>query len=101
MQVIFVNLESNYDNHVMKSFEFESGRVLNDVNVEYSVTGVPKYDEDGNIVNAVIYFPTIVGGHSILSNFHDIIYDAHKDEYFFIKLLLLELRGHVHHPQQV
>lgn len=93
MQVIFVNLESNYDNHVMKSFEFESGRVLNDVNVEYSVTGVPKYDEDGNIVNAVIYFPTIVGGHSILSNFHDIIYDAHKDEYFFIKITSLGAPG--------
>lgn len=71
--------------HVMESFEFESGQVLKNVNVEYSTSGFPKYDEDGNIINAIIYFPTLKGGHSILTKFHDIIYDNQKDEYFFIQ----------------
>lgn len=90
---IFMNPESVYDNHVMKSFEFESGKILEDVNVEYSVNGVPKYDEEGNIVNAILYFPTLVGGHSLLYKFHDSIYEANKDEYFFIKITSLGSPG--------
>ena len=38
-----------FGNHAMSSFEFESGAVLEDVNVEYSTMGIPKYDEDGNM----------------------------------------------------
>lgn len=78
-----------YGNHIMDSFEFESGRVLENVNVEYSTAGVPKYDEEGNIINAIIYFPTLKGGHSILAKFHDIIYNSNKDGYFFIKITSL------------
>ena len=37
-------------------FEFESGAVLKDVKVEYFLTGTPKYDEEGNITNMVLYF---------------------------------------------
>ena len=47
-------LEKNI--HVMDSFEFETGRILENLNVEYWVSGTPKYD-NGNIVNAVVYFP--------------------------------------------
>ena len=75
--------------HVMESFEFESGQILKNVNVEYIISGFPKYDEDGNIINAIIYFPTLKGGHSILAKFHDIIYNNQKDEYFFIKITSL------------
>ena len=75
--------------HVMESFEFESGQILKNVNVEYITSGFPKYDEEGNIINAIIYFPTLKGGHSILNNFHNIIYNSQKDEYFFIKVTSL------------
>ena len=57
----------------MDSFEFESGRVLENVNVEYSVSGIPKYDDDGNMVNVVIYCPTLKGDYSILPKYHDFI----------------------------
>ncbi len=75
----------------MASFEFESGVVLENVNVEYRVSGTPKYDDDGNIINAVIYFPTLKGGHSILANYHDLIKksDFEKEDYFFIKIASL------------
>ncbi|MDO5860964.1 MAG: homoserine acetyltransferase, partial [Methanobrevibacter sp.] len=57
----------------MDSFEFESGRVLENVQVEYVTSGIPKVDDDGNIVNAVIYCPTLDGGHAILPQYHKFI----------------------------
>jgi homoserine O-acetyltransferase len=57
--------------------------------VEYGTSGIPKYDEEGNITNAVIYCPTLMGGTSILAQHHKIIYDFNKDEYFFIKITSL------------
>ncbi len=44
-----------YRKHVMDEFEFENGCVLQDVEVEYTTRGTPKYDADGNITNAIIY----------------------------------------------
>lgn len=78
-----------HGNYIMESFEFESGRVLENVNVEYETRGIPKYDENGNIFNAIIYCPTLRGGHSILSEHRDIIFDVHTDVYYFIKIISL------------
>lgn len=44
-----------YRKYVMDEFEFENGAVLQDVEVEYTTRGTPKYDEEGNINNAIIY----------------------------------------------
>ena len=44
-----------YRKHVLDEFEFENGQILRDVEVEYTTRGFPKYDEEGNIVNAIIY----------------------------------------------
>ncbi len=75
----------------MDSFEFESGRVLENVKVEYVLSGIPKYDDEGNIINAVIYCPTLKGEYSILPKYHDFIKkDAlDKDEFFFIDIISL------------
>lgn len=78
-----------HGNHILDSFEFESGRVLENVNVEYETKGIPKYDEDGKITNAIIYCPTLKGGHSILSQHREIIFDVNKNDYFFIKITSL------------
>lgn len=79
----------------MDSFEFESGQILENVNVEYAISGTPKYDEDGNIVNAIIYCHNVYGGASILAQYHDFIknhaFDA--EEYFFIKIVPLGISG--------
>lgn len=87
--MIFKSNNITYDVHVMESFEFESGRVLENVKVEYGTSGVPKYDDEGNITNAVVYFPTLRGASSILARYHDFIYDSDKDNYFFIKITSL------------
>ena len=87
--MIIIKPYITYDVHVMESFEFESGRVLENVVVEYGINGVPKYDEDGNIINAVIYFPTLKGESSILAKNIDLIYDFDNDNYFFIKITSL------------
>ena len=44
-----------YRKHVLDEFEFENRQTLRDVEVEYTTRGTPKYDEKGNIVNAIIY----------------------------------------------
>ena len=82
-----------YSNHIMDSFEFESGRVLENVNVEYGTSGIPQYDEYGNITNAVVYCQTLEGEKSILAKNHNVIYDFNKDEYFFIKITSLGAPG--------
>lgn len=84
-----MNTNTEHGNYVMDSFEFESGRTLENVNVEYSTSGIPRYDDEGNIINAIVYFPTLKGGHSILAKFHDIIYSDYPNEYFFIKITSL------------
>lgn len=49
------NSKLGYRKHVLDEFEFENGQVLHDVEVEYTTRGTPKYDEDDNITNAIIY----------------------------------------------
>ena len=87
--IIIIEPGIKYDNHIMESFQFESGRVLENVGVEYWTSGVPKYDDEGNIINAVIYFPTLKGNNSILAKYHNFIYDLDTDNYFFIKITSL------------
>ena len=79
----------------MDSFEFESGRVLENVNVEYTTRGIPKYDDNGNIINAIVYSPTLRGGHSIIPSYHDSInkFDFDIDEFFFIRIFSLGTPG--------
>lgn len=75
----------------MDSFEFESGAVLENVCVEYLTTGIPKYDEEGKIINMIVYCPTFTGGHSILAGFDNLIgkYGFDENEYFFIWIVSL------------
>ena len=81
----------DYGNYIMDSFEFESGVVLKNVAVEYATSGVPKYDDEGNITNVIIYCPTLKGSSSILADYHDLIikHDFNRDRYFFIKIVSL------------
>lgn len=44
-----------YGIYILDEFKFEQGDVLENVEVEYYVTGTPKYDEEGNIVNVIVY----------------------------------------------
>lgn len=50
-----------YGRYTFERFEFENGEHLDDADVEYFISGTPKYDDDGNIVNAIVFFPLIYG----------------------------------------
>ena len=86
----------NYDKYKLESFEFESGDVLKDVEVEYSAKGTPKYDSDGNITNAIIYFHRYNGNYSSV----DGLYSLNKEgkvfdfsDYYFISITSLGFPG--------
>ena len=86
----------NYDKYKLESFEFESGRVLEDVEVEYSAKGTPKYDEDGNITNAIIYFHKFNGNYSSIDGLYSLtspgkIFDF--SQYYFISITSLGYPG--------
>ena len=86
------------ERHVMDSFKFESGKVLEDVTVEYITVGTPKYDDDGNIVNAVIFSPTIRGGHYIFFEYQNPFdkFNVNVEDYFAIRIFHWGLQGLVH-----
>lgn len=75
-----------FGTYVMDEFEFESGRVLNDVDVEYYTVGNPIYDSDGNIINSIIFCPAVKGAQSLFNempiNVSRLIMT--KKEYFYI-----------------
>jgi len=62
-----------YDKFIMDKFEFESGRVLENVEVEYTARGTPKYDEDGKICNALVYCHTFNGNYSSVDHIHKLV----------------------------
>ncbi len=49
------NSKLGYRKHVLDEFEFGTGQVLQNIEVEYTTRGTPEYDEDGNVSNAVIF----------------------------------------------
>ncbi len=86
--IIIYNVE--YGKFIMESFEFESGRVLEDVVVSYFISGTPKYDDDGNIINAIVYSPTLQGQYSFFSEYRGLVENNEvRDDYFFIGIFSL------------
>ena len=80
------------EHYVLDKFEFKNGAVLKDVDVDYGVMGTPKYDEEGNITNAILFFHSFEGNYSSIHDFSQLIgQDAilSKDDYFFISITSL------------
>ena len=81
-----------YDKYSMDKFEFESGRVLDDVVVEYSAKGTPKLDNEGKITNAIIYCHTHNGNYSSLHDIYKLTAEGKSfdfNEYYFISITSL------------
>lgn len=73
----------------MDEFEFSDGTILEDVKVEYLTVGTPKYDENGNVCNAIVYCHGSGGNYSSVKKLADLAYHNgpfDKDNYFFISL---------------
>ena len=73
------------NNHIMDSFEFEYGKVLENVNVEYVASGMPKYDDEGYITNALIFCSETLRENSVLKNAQSYIVNqsSFKEDDFF------------------
>lgn len=85
-------MESFLDNleyYTLDKFKFSNGEILHNVKVEYLTGGNPKYDEKGNIINAIIYCHGSGGNYSSIKKLSDLIYPDgpfDKNKYFFISL---------------
>lgn len=67
------NSEPSYGKYILDEFEFEYGRILHDVQVEYTTRGTPKYDDKGNIINAVILCHKFNGNYASIDDFYQLI----------------------------
>lgn len=81
-----MDFSKKFGKHVLEEFTFESGTVLKDVEVEYTTLGNPKYDSDGNIINAIVFCPNMGGTQDL---FQDIIPNSgfslkHKDLFYIV-----------------
>ena len=62
-----------YRKHVLDEFKFENGQILQNVEVEYTTRGTPKYDEDGKVNNAIIYCHRFNGNCLSIEDLHQLI----------------------------
>lgn len=80
------------EHHTFEEFEFSNGSVLRDVAVDYGTIGTPKYDDEGNIVNAIMFCHSFEGNYSSIGDFHQLIGRdklLNFDDYFFISITSL------------
>lgn len=80
----------------MDSFEFESGKVLKDVNVEYVTFGTPKYGEEGQLSNVILYNHGSMGNFSSMKKIFPLSYENgpfDENKFFFISISALGSPG--------
>lgn len=82
----------NPEYYTLESFTFSDNTTLNNLTVEYMTLGTPKYDERGNITNAIIYFHGTSGNYASIKRISEAIgkglpFDT--DEFFFVSLSTL------------
>lgn len=80
----------------LSAFEFENGKVIDSPKVEYMTFGTPKYDDNGDIGNAVVYCSGSLGDFSGINKILPLTesgdaFDA--DKYFFICMSALGSPG--------
>ena len=87
-----LEFKEGHNKYIMDSFEFEYGRVLENVQVEYSLYGTPKYDEKGNITNAVLYCHGFNGNYTSLNDLYQLTKpgaEFSRENYFLISITSL------------
>ena len=86
------NSRFSFDKYIMKEFGFDYGRVLNDMQVEYTTRGTPKYDDDGNIINAFIFCHRFNGDYSSFDELTNLIGpDSVLSDYNFFYISITSL----------
>lgn len=82
--------------YTLDKFTFQNGTTLENLNVEYITFGTPRYDEEGHIANAVIYFHGTSGNYGSIKRIKEAIgkklaFDTEK--LFFVSLSTLGTPG--------
>lgn len=88
------SIKPNY--YTLKSFEFINGRILENQIVEYITLGTPRYDADGKICNAIIYFHGTTGNYSSINRISSMLVEGKPlslDDYYFVSLSTLGTPG--------
>ena len=77
--------------YFLEEFQFKNGFVLENAKVDYGIVGTPKYDDDGNIINAILFCHHFGGNYSTISNINHATEEIMvlKEEYFFISVTSL------------
>lgn len=74
-------------NYTIKDFKFTSGAILPELNVEYATFGTKIVDEEGNIINGILYLHGSSGDYSSVKRIKDILGPGSlidTDKYFII-----------------
>lgn len=80
------NLNVNYN---LKSFQLHYGKVIENIDVDYTTYGNPIYDDEGNIINAIVFCPTYKGSQSVLQGAHSYLKNEGTfkgNEFYFITI---------------
>ena len=79
------------EQHIFNEFVFKNGFTIENAKADYGFVGTPKYDEEGNIINAILFCHNFMGDYSSISNLNGVIDDfiLIKEKYFFISITSL------------
>ena len=82
--------------YTLDNFTFTDGTTLENLPVEYLTFGNPKYDDEGNITNAIVYFHGTSGNYASVKRIQEAVgkglpFDT--DEFFFVSLSTLGTPG--------
>ena len=80
------------EQHILDEFSFKNGSVIENAKVDYAYVGTPKYDEEGNIINAILFCHRFNGDYSSISDFHQLFGEgkvSSKENYFIISITSL------------
>lgn len=83
------NTPRKFGKHTMAEFQFESGATLENVNVEYVTFGTPKYNENHELINTIIYCHSHDTDYTSVRDVYKITKEndpLDENEYFFISI---------------
>ena len=87
-----INSKLNNEKYIIKEFKFDYGRVLNNMQIQYYTRGTPKYDEEGNIINAFIFCHRFNGDCSSFDELNHLIgTDSVLSDYDFFYISITSL----------
>lgn len=82
----------NLEYYTLDSFEFGNGRTIENAKVEYITGGTPEYDDEGRIVNAIIFCHGSGGNYGSIRKLNELVGPGEpfdKNKFFFISMSCL------------